>query len=72
MLNGFSGIKNRNTKGKRLGHYDESTPEGRARHEQEKAMSFRKREEKRSKKGNRVRAGKIEDIYDTLKLCKIP
>ena len=58
LLDGFSGIKNRNSKGKKLAKHDENTPEGRARREMEKAAAFRARELKRAKRGNRVRAGR--------------
>ena len=58
LLDGFSGIKNKNSRGKKLARFDD-TPEGRSRREMEKATAFRAREARRSKKGNRVRAGKL-------------
>ena len=67
LLDGFSGIKNRNSKGKKLAKFDD-TPEGRAKREMEKAAAFRAREVKRTKKGNRVRAGKLRN--DKINLNK--
>lgn len=59
MLDAHSGIRNRNTRGKQKNKIDTNTPEGRAQLEMQKADAFRHREQKREKKGNRVRARKI-------------
>lgn len=56
MLDAHSGIRNRNTRGKQKNKIDTNTPEGRAQLEMQKADAFRHREQKRAKKGNRVRA----------------
>jgi len=56
MLDAHSGIRNRNTRGKQKNKIDTNTPEGRAQLEMQKADAFRHREQKREKKGNRVRA----------------
>ena len=56
MLDRHSGIKNRNTRDKKVIRRAD-TAEERAQREVEKANAFRRREEKRSKKGNRLRAG---------------
>ena len=59
MLDAHSGIRNRNTRGKQKNKIDTNTPEGRAQLEMQKADAFRHREQKRAKKGNRVRARKF-------------
>ena len=56
MLDRHSGIKNRNTRDKKVIKRAD-TAEERAQREVEKANAFRRREEKRAKKGNRLRAG---------------
>ena len=56
MLDAHSGIKNRNTRGKQKNKIDTNTAEGRAQLEMQKAEAFRHREQKRAKKGNRLRA----------------
>merc|ERR1711990_619655 len=55
MLDRYSGIQNKNTRNKKVIPRAD-TAEERAKREVLKAESFRKREEKRSKKGNRARA----------------
>jgi len=61
MLDRYSGIQNKNTRNKKVIPRAD-TAEERAKREVLKAESFRKREEKRSKKGNRARAGNIHTL----------
>ena len=56
MLDRYSGIQNKNTRDKKVIPRAD-TAEERAKREVLKAEAFRKREEKRKKRGNRVRAG---------------
>ena len=68
MLDRHSGIKNRNTRDKKVIKRAD-TAEERAQREVEKANAFRRREEKRAKKGNRLRAGNFchfPKIFRTL------
>ena len=56
MLDRHSELKNKNTRNKKVIRRAD-TAEERAKREVEKAEAFRKREEKRQKRGNRIRAG---------------
>ena len=61
MLDRYSGIQNKNTRDKKVIPRAD-TAEERAKREVLKAEAFRKREEKRKKRGNRVRAGNFADV----------
>ena len=58
LLSKFSGLKNRNSKGKKIQSFPD-TPEGRAQRDLAKAEEFRHRMAKKAKKGVRARAGDL-------------
>ena len=67
LLSKFSGLKNRNSKGKKIQSFPD-TPEGRAQRDLAKAEEFRHRMAKKAKKGVRARAGNLVFFHLRIKI----